>query len=309
MEKRTIEFVSEMDSQKIEMLIIAPDNPKAVLQLAHGMCEHKERYIPFMEYMAGKGYVCVINDHRGHGGSVRSEKDLGYFNYNGGEYLVEDMHQVTEKIKGMYSNLPMVLLGHSMGALATRCYLKEYDEDLAGVVLCGCPAKNNMSSVGLVLDKAMQFGKGARAKSSMVEKLFFGDFQKAFKSEGKNAWLCSDKSVVKAYEEDPLCNFEFTLNGYEALIYLSNTAHSNTGWEIDNPSMPVHLIAGANDPCIVNRDRFRDGVNQMRKLGYKEVTSYLYDGMRHEILNEVGKEQVFKDIADFCDDAVWIKKK
>lgn len=308
MDKKTMEFMSEMDSQKLEILIIAPEKPKAILQLAHGMCEHKERYLPFMEYMVAKGYVCVINDHRGHGGSVRSEKDLGYFNYNGGEYLVEDMHQVTEKIKGMYPQLPLILLGHSMGSLASRCYIKKYDDELAGVILCGCPARNNLSAAGLVLDKAMQFGKGARAKSSMLQKLLLGEYEKAYKSEGKCAWLCSNKDVVKAYEEDPLCNFEFTLNGYEALIWLSNTAHSNTGWEVNHPDMPVHLIAGSGDPCIVSRDRFRDGVNQMRRLGYREVTSYLYENMRHEILNEIGREQVYKDIADFCDDATWIKR-
>lgn len=309
MDKKIMEFISEMDNQKLEAMIIAGENPKGILQIAHGMCEHKERYIPFMEYMAEREYVCIIHDHRGHGRSIRGEQDLGYFNYNGGEYLVEDMHLVTQKIKSMYPQLPVVLFGHSMGALASRCYLKDYDDELKAAIICGCPSKRNMVHLGMILDKAMQFGKGARARSTMVDKLFLGDYEKVFKSEGENAWICSDKAVVDAYNEDPLCNFKFTLNGYEALTWLLSNAHSASGWEMQNPELAVHMIAGGDDPCIISRERFRESVNLMRKVGYKEVTSFLYDGMRHELLNEKDKAQVFRDIADYCDDAVWMNKK
>ena len=132
---------SAQDGMPLEGMMVIPSRPRAVLQIAHGMCEHKERYLPFMRYMAERGYLCVIHDHRGHGASRREavsvEADrvpgkkqdipagLGYFGRDGGRFLVRDLHQITRIIKKQYPGLPYFMMGHSMGSLAVRCYLKK----------------------------------------------------------------------------------------------------------------------------------------------------------------------------------------
>lgn len=135
-QKFTLE--SHHDRLLLQGLLVLPEQkpPRAVFQVAHGMCEHKERYLPFLQEMADHGYACVIHDHRGHGGSVRQTEDLGYFYPDGGPALVSDLYQVTRWIREQYPELPLYLFGHSMGSLAVRCYLKRYPDVPDGVFVC-----------------------------------------------------------------------------------------------------------------------------------------------------------------------------
>lgn len=303
MKKETITFISRQDGLCLDGLLVTPDkSPKAVLQIAHGMCEHKERYLPFMEYMAESGYACIINDHRGHGKSVRNPEDLGYFYENGGEALVEDLYQITETMKERFQGLPYFLFGHSMGSMAVRCYTKKYDKAIDGLIVCGCPGENSMAGIGMRIDKFMQKYKGDHARSDVLNEIFARNFEKAFEKEKlQHAWICSDSEVVKRYNEDPLCNFSFTLNGYEALLWLMQNTYSRQGWCMGNPGLPIHFISGDMDPCMINRKKFDEAVEFMRKIGYHNVSSRLYKGMRHEILNEAGRDQVYADVLEFYD--------
>ena len=117
---------SKVDGLQLSVMTITPDcAPVGIVQISHGMCEHKERYIPIMEFLASKGFACIIHDHRGHGGSVKSEEDLGYF-YQGGEKgLIADVALVGTQMKKKHPGLPFYLLGHSMGSLIARAYLKK----------------------------------------------------------------------------------------------------------------------------------------------------------------------------------------
>lgn len=299
MDRQDLEFISEQDGLHLSGLIIVPEEPKAVLQISHGMCEHKERYIPFMEYMAGQGYVCVIHDHRGHGRSVRSQEDLGYFYENGGEALVEDLYQITRTVKEEWKGLPYFLFGHSMGSMAVRCYAKKYDSAIDGLVICGCPARNFLAGLGQKFNKLAQRRKGEYSKSRLINYLFFGGFEKKFGRREPHSWICSDQEVVRQYNEDPCCNFTFTLNGYDALLWLMKNTYSQKGWKMGNPALPVRFISGDNDPCMITKKKFLQAVTLMKNVGYQNVSYRLYGGMRHELLNEKGKEQVYEDVARF----------
>lgn len=300
--RKDLKFISKQDGLRLAGLLIAPEKGKAVLQISHGMCEHKERYIPFMEYMANQGYICVIHDHRGHGKSVRSQEDLGYFYKNGGESLVEDLHQITEYIKKQNSGLPYFLFGHSMGSLAVRCYTKKYDAELDGLVVCGSPSENAMAGIGILIDKAVQKYRGEHGRSNAIDTIFSKGFEKAFEEEKTpHAWICSDKEVVAAYNADPLCNFTFTLNGYEALLWLVKNTYSMQGWKVEKPELPIYFISGEKDPCMIDTKKFFEAVERMKKVGYTKVSSKLYQGMRHEILNEIGKEEVYADLVGFLE--------
>ena len=135
----------------LDGLVVEPEEGvqrTALLQLSHGMSEYKERYLPFMEFMAEHGVVCVIHDHRGHGKSVKSEQDLGFMYGAGGAGLVEDLFQVTVWAKKEYPDLPFILMGHSMGSLVVRTYAKEHDRELDALIVCGSPSKNYLRPLG-----------------------------------------------------------------------------------------------------------------------------------------------------------------
>ena len=287
-------FDSDYDDLTIDCLMIRPDEePKAVLQMAHGMSEYKERYIPLMEYLANRGYVCCMNDHRGHGKSVKDFKDLGYFYSGGGNALVEDMHKLTDILQERYPGLPFYLFGHSMGSLAVRVYAKRYDDDINGLIVCGCPSENSAIGVAEALVDMMIKIKGERYLSKLCSSLFVGMFNKNFKKEGSDfAWLSVNRDNVSKYEEDPYCGFNFTLNGYKALIYLMKETYSKDNWHLHDPS-PVIFISGENDPCMTNRKMLMKAVGLMDQVGYRDVSYNMFEGMRHEILQEDARENVF----------------
>lgn len=301
------QITSEQDELLIDLLTVVPKGiqPKAVLQISHGMCEHKERYLEFMRYLAGLGYISVINDHRGHGKSVKSDEDLGYFYPAGGQGLVEDLHQITLFIKEKYPELPIFLFGHSMGSLAVRAYIKDYDADINGLIVCGCPSENPGLELGIKIIDFFIKKKGEKARVDLITRMVVGEFDMKFLHERTpNAWICSNKKVVDAYNADPLCNFTFTLNGYKALLYLMSTVYIKEGWKVNNSDLPIRFISGSDDPCLINQKKFTDAVNFLKYSGYKTVSYRLFEGMRHEILNETDKQIVFEDIAETLESAM-----
>ena len=296
MEKYTVPGAA--DGVELSTLVIAPESPKAVLQLVHGMAEHKERYIPLMNYLSEMGYACVICDLRGHGASVSSQEDQGWLGKGGMRALVDDVHCVTDWAKTQYPGLPVFLFGHSMGSMIVRSYLKRYDSDIAGLIVCGSPSKNPAAGLGDFIAGCIGMFRGQRYRSPFLADLCTGNNDKKFKGEGlKNAWLSTNRANVQAYNNDPLCGFMFTVNGYRnGLFRLMKDIYSPEGWIVANPGLPVHFIAGAEDPCIISIRKFSEAVSFLRARGYREVTSQVYPGMRHEILNEIGREDVWRDV-------------
>lgn len=295
-------IASHHDNLQLSVLAVCPEKPKAVVQMAHGMCEHKERYLSFMRFLAAHGYAAFLNDHRGHGESVLDQADLGFFYDGGARALIDDMHLLTEHIRGEYPSLPIALFGHSMGSLAVRCYTKRYDKEISSLIVCGSPSANAFTGMMKKFDDLLIRTKGDRARSDVINAVFSGAFEARFRSEGiENAWLSSDRSVSEAYNADPLCHFTFTLNGYKALLDLLTDTYSDVGWKMENPRLPIRFLSGANDPCMVSRSAFARSVDHMRKVGYTNVSSRLFEGMRHEILNETEKESVYADILDFLE--------
>lgn len=293
------------DDISLDMLATTPasgKNPKAIIQLVHGMCEHKERYIPFMEFLVSEGFVCVIHDHRGHGGSVKSAEDLGYFYDGGAEAMVEDIKVVQEWAKEHYPGLPVILFGHSMGSMAVRAFTKRRDDGIAGLIVCGSPSYNPASAFGKLLAGAYAIFCGERSRPKLIQKIAFGVFNRNFSHEGSpNAWICSDRKVVEEYDKDPLCSFQFTANGFRNLFVLMADAYAAKGWMLAHRDLPVLFVSGEDDPCMVNLKEFGKATDNMRKAGYRNVSAITYPGMRHEILNETGKAKVWNDILAFIE--------
>lgn len=294
---------SEYDGLGLSVLWVVPgEGSRGVVQISHGMSENKERYLPFMEYLAKRGYICVIHDHRGHGKSVHSQNELGYLYGGSNKAMVEDLHQVTLWSKEMFPDLPVYLLGHSMGSLVARNYLKYFDNELEKLILTGPPCENPAVNVGLFIAKTQKKHKGGLYPSKLLEAMSFGSFASRFAGEkSRFAWICSDEEVVKDYEQSPLCGFTFTADGFEGLLMLLRETYSKEGWRLQNPELPILFLGGADDPCIGNGRKFVKELQHMRQVGYRHVTGKLYPGMRHEILNEKDKLTVYQNIYQYLE--------
>ena len=293
---------SNADGLPLSVCVVSPEGgaPKGLVQLAHGMAEHKERYLPFMEFLAEKGYASIINDHRGHGASVKSPSDLGYFYAGGAEALVKDLHQLTLWFRQRYPGLKLFLFGHSMGSLAVRVYRQKYDGDIDGLVVCGSPGQNPAADAGLLLNKVMTAFKGERYISKLFVKMTTGSFNKGNPKDGSpNAWLSTNQDNVQRYDADPLCGFPFTLNGYKALLELMKAAYNPV--PAAHPDLPVHFLSGEHDPCAPDKKGFEAAVQRMKDDGYRTVTAKMYPGMRHEVLNQTERQIVFDDLAALLD--------
>ena len=295
---------SEQDGLLLRGLIVRPEagSPRAVLQIAHGMIEHKERYLPFMRWMAAHGFACVIHDHRGHGESVASPDDLGYFGRNGGEALVRDLYQVTRLAKERFGALPFFLLGHSMGSLAARVYVQRYGKTLDALIVCGSPSRRGgISAAERVFARAAE-KTGDRRRIREIDRVFNAAFERRFRREHlPYSWICADPAVVAAHNADPLCTFTFTVNGYQSLLWLLNAAYDMPRGSAPAPELPVRFLSGADDVCLINRRRFLSAAEHMRAAGYRNVSCRLFRGMRHEILLETGRKRVYEDILRFLD--------
>lgn len=298
--KRQETIISKKDGLPLSLMMMEPEGKaRGIVQFSHGMAEHKERYEDFMNYLASRGYITVIHDHRGHGASVKSKKDLGYFYTEEMDGIVDDLYQVTTFIKERYPNLDITLFSHSMGTLVARCYLKKYDKAIQKLVLCGPPTQNNLVGTAIFLAKIENlFGK-AKTPNTLLNRLTFGSYNKGFKEE--NEWICSNLETVRNYNQDPLCGFIFTTNGFFNLFEMMKEAYNKKGWNIENSTLPIYMIAGREDPVIQSEKKFYQLITFLKEMGYQNIVAKLYDKKRHELLNETGREEIYQDILKFIE--------
>lgn len=296
MENITIK--SNYDGLDLSVSYTPIKKPKAIIQFSHGMAEHKERYFPLMEYLNENGYLCIIHDHRGHGGSVKSLDDLGDFYTTDCNGIVSDLKQVSESFKEKYPDVDLYIFAHSMGTLVARNYLQQNDDLVKKIILCGAPTKNDGAYVGLKLAKRL-YKKKPNEEATKLNKLSFSKANSI--SEIPNGWICSVKSEVEKYNLDPLCGFVFKPSGFINLYSMMIYAFKKKKYEVKNKDLPIYFIGGACDPIIGGFRKFDKLMAFFKKLGYINVDGKLYAKMRHEILNEGSKALVYQDILKFFD--------
>ena len=274
-------------------------SPKAVLQISHGMTEHIKRYDEFATYLAERGFIVVGQDHLGHGQSVHGPEEWGYFSKKAGsQVVVEDVYGLTCLMKKKYSDIPYYVLGHSMGSFIMRRYIMTYGKEIDGAIIMGT-GKKSLPMLGLakmitVLIKAL---KGEYYRSHFLSYLMFSAYNKRFgKEKSGKQWLTKDEDIVKDYINQPACNFIFTINGMETLldtlVFIEKPKHIH---RIPR-ELPIHIIAGVEDPVGDYGKGPKAVYNAYKKLGVKDITLKLYEGDRHEVLNEIDRQQVYSDL-------------
>ncbi len=306
MQKREFTLQSDYDNLALSCAEytaegVTQTNAKGVVQIVHGMCEYKERYEGFIDYLTQNGYIVFAHDHRGHGGSVTANENLGYFGDKKGEAIVDDAALVTDEIRRLYPGLSVTLFGHSMGSLVVRAYIQKYEEKIDKLIVCGSPSKNSLAGFGLMLNGVISAFRGKKYRSRLMANASTGGGDDKFPGEGKNAWLTRDKTVVEKYNADEKCNFVFSCNGFSNLLHLVKNVYKKKKYPAKHSDLPIFFMAGADDPVIGSEKKWLEAQQFLRDVGYKNVTGKLYPKMRHEILNELGKEEVYADALAFIE--------
>lgn len=297
--KETGQLASRNGIQNITYYIYTPIcPPKAVLQISHGMCEYIERYENFIDYLTGHGFLVCGNDHLGHKNSAISKDKLGYFApKNGYTFLARDLARVTRRIQRQYPELPFYLFGHSMGSFVARAYLSRYPDLIDGIIICGTSGSNPALSAGSALISIIKAVKGELYRSPFIDKLMFGNYNSRYEQiSSKFDWLTRDPSIITKYENDEYCNFLFTTSGYKDLTRLLRYVSSQEWYTSIPKELPFLLISGAMDPVGGFSQGILEVEKKLRRQGLTRLETKLYPDMRHEILNEVGKEEVYDDI-------------
>jgi alpha-beta hydrolase superfamily lysophospholipase len=291
------------DPEGIQLFTYAwhPDADTPVIgavQIAHGMTETAARYKRFAKALTDAGFVVYANDHRGHGKTAADFKELGYIGENGFEWMVHNMKQVNEQIQANHAGLPIFLFGHSMGSFLTQWYMSLYGESISGAILSGSNGKvSSAIHMGILLAKREMKKKGPKALSEALTKLTFGSYNKPFHPvRTKFDWLSRDPEEVDRYINDPYCGGVFPASFYYYFFKgLLEIQKPQTQQRIPK-TLPVLIVSGDKDPV----GRFGKGVRQLyetyQALGLQDVTCKLYEGGRHEMLNEINRDEVTQDL-------------
>ena len=298
--KEEFYFTSSCGTTQIHAVRYLPDKDiKAILQITHGMVEYIERYEDFALFMASKGFLVTGHDHLGHGKSINSKKDWGYFaKVDGNKALLYDIYQLTQITKEAYPNLPYFLLGHSMGSFYTRQYLCEFGQELDGAIVMGTGCQPlALVQCGRLLTGIIALFRGWHYRCNFINNMAFGSYNKAFEpARTPKDWLSKDTSIVDHHVSDERCRFTFTLNGYYNMFTGISRLYDKQLLSRMPKDLPVFFVAGDKDPVGDFGKGVLKVVSMFKKVGMKNVEVKLYENDRHEILNETDRGQVYMDL-------------
>ncbi len=281
--------------------------PLAAVQLVHGMAEYIGRYDEFARYLNSKGFVVYGHDHIGHGESVASKEDWGNLPVDDGkDILIEDVHRVRTDVMGriasVYDQLPpLFLFGHSMGSFVVRAYLARHAYGLRGAIICGTgfmPPRT--SAAANKLAHAIARVRGGEYHSKLLHKMGVGSYaQEIDGAQTELDWLSHNEDNVARYIADEQCGFMFTAGGYATVTDLMHEICTKECAEAYPKDLPLLFIAGTEDPVGECGEGVSHAADLAHAAGVKDVRCRLYAGMRHEILNERGRQVVFDDIVSW----------
>ena len=266
------------------------------------MCEYIGRYSDFAGFMAQNGYIVCGNDHLGHGATSDGGTD-GYFGEKDGRHFVlRDLHRMNSFICKKYPGLPLILLGHSMGSFFARMYAITYPETLNALIIMGTGGPVAITGVGIALTELLTKLRGAKYRSKLINNMAFGQYCKKIPSpKTPYDWITRDNKIVRAYAADPKCTFVFTVSAFHELMCMMRDVNQPQWAQKVDKRLPVSLFSGAMDPVGDYGSGVRTVYEMLKRAGVQDLELHLYDGARHEVLNETNRGQVYQDILSWCD--------
>ena len=275
--------------------------PRGIVQISHGMCEYVQRYDGVARAFCNAGFVFCGNDHLGHGQTAPDESALGFTAPRGGaDLIVEDLHQMTALVRARFPDTPVILYGHSMGSFAARWYLTRYGEELAGALISGTAGPEVPAGLAKVLARVIAKTRGAHHRSPFLSSLVFGNYNRKFKEEAHpHSWLSRSREEQENYAGDPYCTFTFTAAGFDTLFTLIETV-SRKDWAANVPKkLPIFVFSGDMDP-VGNYGKGVRRVHERLLAAGRDARLKLYAGGRHEMHNEINRDEVLADIIAFA---------
>lgn len=306
MDYEQITYPSGDGKTTINAYLWAPQSnarPKGIIQITHGMEEYALRYVDFAVFLSKQGYVVCIQDLLGHGKSVTSPERLSCIPMrNGKGVLIEDAHQLRMIVSSRFpEDVPYIMFGHSMGSFITRAYITYHGAGLSAAVICGSGQQPVwLSKAGNLLARLIGVLKGEDHKSPLLENLVTGSFSKAIENPRTNLdWLAVNDAVVDDYIADPLCGIPFSAGAHATLTALTAEIASPESARTTPTILPILFTAGELDPVGNMGEGVKESKELLEQNGVKHVDLKLYPGLRHEILNEVNKDEVYRDVVDW----------
>ena len=302
MKSSTFTF-KDQDGVEIFVYKWEPDTaPKAVVQISHGMMEHAGRYVRFAEALTKAGYIVYANDQRGHGKTAKTSEEKGLMGQNGWNGAVAALKALTDVIKKENPNLPVFLFGHSWGSFMSQNYIQEWGSGLKGAILSGTNGKQALVGIGSIIAKGEAKKKGYIAPGDKLDALSFNGYNKRIKNpKTKSDWLSRDEKEVEKYVNDPDCGFVCKVGFFVELLTGLKKIWSKDQEAKIPKDLPIYLFAGTEDPVSNYTKGIQALIARYKKLGIKDLSYKFYEGGRHEMLNEINREDVFKDVIAWLD--------
>lgn len=298
---------STTGKNNLHVLKCLPENaPRAIVQIAHGVAEHADRYRDFMAYLADNGIASIANDHLGHGKSITIADEQGFFaESNGWDHVVSDMKKLKDQTKPEFPDIPYIFFGHSMGSFLTRTYMIKYPGDYDAAIISGTGHLSPvMINGGQAISGIVARIKGRSYASPLIDNVAFGSYNKGFESpRTKFDWLSRDEEVVDKYIADPLCGFIASTGLFNDMMQGMKVITKQENIDKMDKTKPVLFISGDKDPVGENGKTVEKAYKAFCNAGLKDVYMKLYPGGRHEMLNEINKEEVYSDVLN------WINSK
>ncbi|WP_461207403.1 lysophospholipase [Clostridium sp. DL1XJH146] len=290
-------LIDGVEGHKIYVVSWKPEGEiKGVLQIVHGMSEYCRRYKDFAEYLNKQGIAVYAHDHRGHGKSVGENETRGYFDAKDGFMkVVDETHIVTEFIKENEKDKQILIFGHSMGSFVTRKYIQLYDKDIVGAIISGTgDSKGVVGALGKLIAKTISKVKGEKYESKLLDKLSFGSFNSNFKpNRTVSDWLSRDEEQVDKYIADEGCGFMCTAKFYVDLMTGIEMVSNKDNIAKTRQDLPILFVSGEKDPVGNMGKEIESVYNKYKDLSL-DVEMKLFKDARHEILNEINKDEVYK---------------
>lgn len=301
-------FNSSTGKNKIHARMCVPDaEPRAIVQIIHGIAEYIGRYDEFMSFLADNGIIAVGTDHLGHGKSIESEEQTGFFAYdNGWDYVVRDEEVLRLAMHENYPELPIIVFGHSMGSFMTRTLLIRYPDAFNAAIISGTGNQGAaLVNGGLFMGNLVTGLRGAHHYSKFLNNLAFGSYNKIYENpKTEYDWLSRDEANVQKYIDDPLCGFIPSCSLFRDMMTGVKFITNKKNLTAMNKDMPVYFMSGDMDPVGECGKGVQKAYKNFLEVGMKDVSIKLYPGGRHEMLNEINKDEVYADILSWLNSKI-----
>ncbi len=279
-----------------------PKGARAALQIVHGMSEFIERYEEFADFLCANGVAVFGCDHIGHGNSVKKSEDKGYFfTPNGWRDMIADCRTMMNIGKNSFPQLPYIMLGHSMGSFVVRAAAVKFGSKIDAAIFSGTGTGMPALTAQLAFLETMAAAKGGRYRSKLADDLAFGKYNSHIaEPKTQSDWLTHDHDKIIEFLSDEKYVDMFTLNGFINLAKLSSYVNRDEWYVALRKDMPILMFSGSEDPVGNWGEGVKEVYEKLLACGCN-VSLKLYEDGRHEMLNEIQRQQVYKDVLDWID--------